>query len=409
MAESHEVHRAHGNGSLSVALIGPDETRRKEIAGVLAECQGVRVQEFTSYPVDLDEIPKMLEEHHDAVIVDLDSNPGLALRIVESICDDGSRTVMVFSAQADREQVVRCMRAGARELLVLPITATSMAEALGRITVRLPGSHPAKRKTGRVFVFIGAKGGCGVTTVASIFAVSLAKESGDKTLLIDLGITLGDVAINLGISSSFSTDSAFQDSNRLDKNFLSSLLTKHASGLFVLAAPGEFPRTEVTVDAVNKLLSVARQSFDYVVVDAGSRLDLKNSDLFDISATTYLVTQIGVSELRNANRLITQFFATKGRKLQIILNRYTPHNIFFDEEDITKALTRPAQWKIPNDSAAARRTRKPSSPLALEDSPIPNAVRHMARKACGLPEKLEKKKGFSFFKEQGISFFKRAQ
>ena len=397
MTELHEVHGAQGAGALSVALFAPDEPRRKEIAGVLAACPGVRVQEFSSYPADPDEIHKMLEEHHGVVIVDLDGNPELALNIVESICDDGSRTVMVFSAQADKELVVRCMRAGARELLYLPITAADMADALARITVRLPGSHPAKRKTGQLFVFIGAKGGCGVTTVASIFAVLLAQESREKTLLIDLGIPLGDVAINLGISAKFSTDSAFQDTSRLDANFLASLLTMHSSGLFVLAAPGEFPRSEATVEAVNKLLAVARQSFDYVVVDAGCRLDLKNSGLFDISATTYLVAQVSISELRNANRLISQFFATKGRKLQIILNRFIPHNILFGEEHITKALTRPAQWRIPNDSASARRTRDTSSTFALEDSPIPIAIRKMARKACGLPEKTEEKKGFSFF------------
>ncbi len=391
-----EVHGAHGAGALSVALIGPDEPRRKAIATALAECPGARVQEFSSYPADLD-VPKMLEEHHDVVIVDLDGDPKLALNVVESICDDGSRTVMVFSQQADQEQVVRCMRAGARELLVLPITAADMAAALDRVSVRLPGAHPARRKAGHLLVFLGAKGGCGVTTIASNFAVLLAQESGEKTLLIDLGIPLGDVAINLGIAAKFTTHDAFQDPSRLDTNFLSSLLTMHSTGLFVLAAPGEFSRTEASVDAVDKLLAVARQSFDYVVVDAGYRLDLKDSALFDISATTYLVTQVDISELRNANRLISQFFATKGRKLQIVLNRYTSRNILFDEEHITKALTRPAQWKIPNDYAAAQRTRHAATPLALEDSPISIVLRQMARKACGLPEMSEKKKGFSLF------------
>ena len=397
MPKLHEVHGALGAGVISVALIGPDETRRKAIASVLAECPGVRVQEFSSYPADIDEVPKMLEEHHDVVIVDLDGDPELALNVVESICDDGSRTVMVFSEKADHDLVVRCMRAGARELLVLPITAADMTDALARITVRLPGSRPTKRKAGHLLVFIGTKGGCGVTTIASNFAVSLAKESGERTLLIDLGIPLGDVAINLGIVAKYSTDSAFQDSSRLDTNFLSSLLTMHSSGLFVLAAPGAFPQNKITADVVDKLLAVARQSFDYVVVDAGYRLDLKDSALFDNSATTYLVTQADISELRNSNRLISQFFAARGRKLQIVLNRYTPRNILFNEEHITKALTRPAQWKIPNDYAAARRTRHAATPLALEDSPISIVLRQMARKACGLPEKNEKKKGFSLF------------
>jgi pilus assembly protein CpaE len=397
MPELQEVPVTQGVGEISVALFGPDEPRRKAIATALAECPGVRVQEFSSYPADSEEVHKMLEEHHDVVIVDLDGSPDLALNIVESICDDGSRTVMVFSEKADQKLVVQCMRAGARELLVLPITAADMADALERVSVRLPGARPAKRNTGHLFVFLGAKGGCGVTTIASNFAISLAQESGERTLLIDLGIPLGDVAINLGIVAKYSTDNAFQDSNRLDSNFLSSLLTEHSSGLFVLTAPVEFSRTEVTAEAVDKLLAVARQSFDYVVVDAGYRHDLRDSGLFDTSATAYLVTQVDISELRNANRLITQFFATKGRKLQIVLNRYTPQNLLLGEEYITKALTRPAQWRIPNDYAAARRTRHAATPLAMENSPISIAIRQMARKACGLPEKSEKKKGFSFF------------
>ena len=397
MPKLHEVHGALGTGVLSVALIGPDEPRRKAIASVLAECPGVHVQEISSYPADLDDIPKMLEEHHDVVIVDLDGDPKLALNMVESICDDGSRTVMVFSEKADHELVMRCMRAGARELLVLPITTTDMAAALARITVRLPRSRHAKRKAGHLLVFLGAKGGCGVTTIASNFAVSLAKESGKRTLLIDLGIPLGDVAINLGIAAKFSTDSAFQNSSRLDTNFLSSLLTMHSSGLFVLAAPGAFPQSKITADVVDKLLAVARQSFDYVVVDAGYRPDLKDSALGDSSATIYLVTRVDISELRNANRLISQFFATRGRKLHIILNRYTPKNMLFNEEHVTKALTRPAQWRIPNDPVSARRARHAAVPLALENSPISNVIRQMARKACGLHEKDEKKKGFSLF------------
>jgi pilus assembly protein CpaE len=154
------------------------------------------------------------------------------------------------------------------------------------------------------------------------------------------------------------------------------------------------------MDAVNKLLAVARQNFDYVVVDAGSRLDLKDSALFDASAIIYLVTQVGVSELRNANRLVTRFFASRDGNLQIVLNRYTPRALLFDETHITKALTRPAQWRIPDDFASARRTRNTATPLALEDSPISIAIRQMARKACGLPDSPEKKKGFSIF---GIS------
>jgi pilus assembly protein CpaE len=252
---------------------------------------------------------------------------------------------------------------------------------------------------GSFIVFLGTKGGCGVTTLASNFAVSLARESHEKVLLIDFGLPLGDVAIHLGIAAEYSTENALRDIGRMDTNLLFTLLTRHNSGLYVLSAPAEFPVTTVNPEQIEKLLSVARQSFDYVIIDAGSRIDLMNSALFDVMGTIYLVTQIGVSELRNANRLISQFFATRGRKLQIVINRYLPQSMLFDEEHIRKALTREAQWKIPNDSVSARRTRNTSTVLMQEDSPISDAIRKMARKACGLSEEEQPaKKGLlSFF------------
>ncbi|HMD78333.1 MAG TPA: AAA family ATPase [Terracidiphilus sp.] len=384
---------------LSIALIGPEEQRRNEVAGALADVQNGTIREFSSYPPDLVDLPRMLDRLHDVILVDLDCDPDYAFDLVQSICAHGSATVMVYSARADLELAIRCMRAGAREFFTLPLAANDMSDALARISVRRPGAFHAKR-AGKLFVFLGAKGGCGVTTLASNFAISLAQESGQKTMLIDLGLPLGDAAINLGMAVEYSTHNALHDSSRLDANFLSSLLATHSSGLSVLAAPGEFPRTETPMDAVNKLLAVARQNFDYVVVDAGSRLDLKDSALFDASAIIYLVTQVGISELRNANRLVTRFFASRDGNLQIVLNRYTPRALLFDETHITKALTRPAQWRIPDDFASARRTRNTATPLALEDSPISIAIRQMARKACGLPESPEKKKGFSIF---GIS------
>jgi pilus assembly protein CpaE len=386
-----------GSSVLSIALIGPEEQRRREVASALAGSQAAVTREFSSYPPDLDDVARLLEQHYDVVIVDLDSNPEYALDLVESVCTSGTATVMVYSAQADAELLVRCMRAGAREFLTLPLAPGAMDEALVRASVRRPAVSLTRKTIGRLLVFLGAKGGAGVTTLASNFAVSLAKESGKSTLLIDLDLPLGDAALGLGITAQYSTVNALQNFNRLDSTFLSTLLTKHSSGLSVLAAPGKFAQAPVSNEAVDKLLAVARQGFDYVVVDAGSRLDLAGTALFDESSTVYLVTQVGIAELRNSNRLVTEFFTGRGPKLEIVINRYNPRSLEVDEEHITKALTRPAQWKIPNDYAAVRETQNTATPLTLGNSPISRTIRQMARSACGLPLNPEKKKGFKLF------------
>lgn len=387
-----------GADPLSIALIGPDEGLRKAAAGALAECQGGIVREFSSYPAGLDDVPSLLEDQYSVIIIDLDNNPEYALELVECICATNSVTVMVLSAKADPDLLVRCMRAGAREFLTPPFSSSTMAEALVRAAARRPANQPKERTTSKLFVFLGAKGGAGVTTVACNFAVALGQESGQSTLLIDLDLPLGDAALNLGIQAEYSTINALQDVSRMDASFLAKLLVKHSSGVFVLAAPGKFPQFQASNEAIDKLLSTAAQKFENVVVDVGSRLDLTGTALFKDASTIYLVTQAGIPELRNSNRLISQFFAEGGPKLQIVVNRYEPRSLGVADEHITKALTRPADWKIPNDYGAVRQMQNTATPLALSDSPISRLIREMARSACGLAAIAAKRKGFSLFK-----------
>jgi len=258
---------------------------------------------------------------------------------------------------------------------------------------------PEKKTGGRLLVFLSAKGGSGVTTLACNYAISLAQESRKRTLLIDMNLPLGDAAINLGVRAQYSTLNALENFSRLDSNFLSGMLVQHSSGLLVLAAPTELVTAQTSDDAVDKLLAVACQDFDYVVVDAGSRLDLQHTHLFDESVTVYLVTQVGVSELRNSNRLITKLSAEGCPKLEIVINRYDPNSQEIDEAQVTKALTRQAEWKIPNNYAAVRRMQNTAVSLMHEDSKISRAIREMSRSVSGevAEEKKGKKRGFSLF------------
>jgi pilus assembly protein CpaE len=383
--------------ALSIVLIVPDAARRREIANAIEAIGNVQIRQIPAYPAGLEELPHLLLPQPDVVILELDTDPEFTIEIVGAISSSAASTVMVFSQHSDLDMTVRCMRAGARDFLNLPIVQRDLAHALARAAVRRPGTIRTMRTSGKIFAFLGAKGGCGVTTLASNFAVALAQESHRKTLLIDFAMPLGDVALNLGVTAEYSIADALREIARLDARFLASLLTTHSSELSILPAPNEFNDGDLPIDAIDKLLSVARQSFEFIVVDCGSRLDFKRSALFEPSSIVYLVAQVGISELRNANRLITKFFASRDRSLQVVLNRYTPQSLIYDESLITKALTRPAQWRIPDDYATARRTQSLAKPLVLQDSPIAVAIRQMARHAAGLPEQEEKKKGFSFF------------
>lgn len=385
---------ALGTNVLSVALIGPDEAGRKAMARALSGPQATVTREFSAYP-DLDDMPRLLEAGHDIIVVELDTNPEHALDLVEYICGNGSGTVMVYSSHSDSEMLVRCMRAGAREYLTQPVSASAMAEALVRASVRRPAVRAPKKVGGKVLVFAGTKGGAGTTTLAANFAAALAEESKRPTALLDLGFPLGNAALDLGLTAQHSTANALQNVDRLDSIFLSRLLTQHRSGLSVLPAPDRYSSAQMSEESIGKLISVTRQDFDYVVIDAGSPSGSSYQSLFDLASTVYLVSQVSIPELRNANRLITAFFAKDSSRLEVVLNRYAARVASIDEENINKALTVDAKWKVPSDYPAVRRAQNTASALIETDSPISRVVRQMARTACGLPPE-KKKKGFLF-------------
>ena len=377
---------------LSIALISPNRRQREAAALVLASCTGYEIAEFSSYPVRLDEASQMMDQKYGVAIIDLDGDPEFALQLVESISADGFATVMVYSETADPELLVRCMRAGAREFLTLPLEQRVVEEALTRAAARQPVVRTSKKRAGKLFAFVGSKGGAGATTLACNFAVALAKESQEKTLLIDLDLPLGDAALNLGVTAEFSAVDALDAAERLDAQFLSKLLVKHNSGLWMLAAPGKFKPYQPAYAAIDQLLNVARNEFENVVVDLGSQLEMMETAAYREATTVYLVTQSGIPELRNSNRMIQEYFGGSVPKLEIVLNRFESRGQSVPEEHITKALTRPAQWKIPNDYSAVRNMQISATPLVLTDSPISRQIRKMVNAVTGKSETVKSKK-----------------
>jgi len=399
MPKDHKGSVSPERVTLSVAILDIDAKRRKAAAAALSGIRKLQIAEIPSFPLKAGDLAQLLPAPFNVVLFNVDCDPDLALALAEHLSANSRTYVMVYSSRPDMKMAVHLMRAGAREFFTAPIDSAEIAAALDRAAEHCAATIQQSQTNSRLFVFLGTKGGCGVTTLAANFALALALESEGKTLLVDFGLPLGDVAINLGMKTEYSVANALQHPERLDARLLSTLVAKHNTGLSVLAAPSGFTDTPATPDAIEALVYVASESYDFIVIDAGSRIDLFGTSLFDKSAVVYLITQVGISELLNANRMISKFFFTRDQTLQIVLNRYKPSELLFDERKITEALTRSPQWKIPDDYAAARRTRETAMPMVLIDSAIARAIREMAKSAAGLlDEKSEKRGLFSFLR-----------
>lgn len=382
---------------LSAVVLGADEARRRALGAALAGTQAEIVREGPLPTLDL--LPAALGRDCDILIIDIEADPEHGLELVEAarVADSGL-TVMVYARSSDPELIVRCMRAGAREFLRDPLLPAAVTEALVHAAVRRDEQKRLRKPPGKCLVFAGAKGGAGVTTVASNFAVALANEMKDSVVLVDLDLRLGDVALCLGVSGEFSSLDALANESRMDSDLVSKLLVKHNSGLHILAAPSVHNSFEPTASGVVRLINILRADFPWVIVDAGTAFGEYEASLFEMADKVYLVTQVSVSDLRNAHRFITALFPGEAvRKLEIVLNRYAVRAGEIDEQSIADALTMAPAWKIPSDYATVHWAQNAATALVNKDGPVTRALTAMARAACGAPPVEVRKKRFSLF------------
>lgn len=395
---SNTIPDSANSNDLSVVLIVPNPTRRLLLATALAGSRFTVVREFGVYPSEHD-VSDIVRLDYRVVIVDLDDDVELAIRTIEILSMRSlSVTVMAYSSRNDSALLRRSMQAGAREFLIAPLPPGALAEAFARTVSRSPKSDKA---AGKLLVFVPSKGGVGVTTIAANFALSLTKESGAKVVVVDLDFQLGEIALGLGMTASFSVVDALLNPTRLDKEFLATLLLRHSSGLAVLSSPEEYTFFDSPVDGgADKLFQILRAEFDYVVVDTGTCHGKIQEMLFGLADKLYLITEMTFPGLRNAHRLVAFLSARDGsRALEVVINRSNSRHTDIDENSATKALGRPINWRVPNAYAAARAAQDSGVPLAMEDSPITRVLIQMARAACGKPLTPQKKasRGFSLF------------
>jgi pilus assembly protein CpaE len=383
---------------LSIAILDPNFERRNAVTGILCGLGSNAIRPRVTSLMNMEDFRSLVKQDFRIVFVAVDGDPEDAMKTIEAVCSSGSAIAVAYSPSTNDDLLINCMRGGVREFLIYPFSPAVVEAALIRVNGRGLPAPEEKKVVGKSFVFIGAKGGSGGTTAACNFAISMAKDSKKETLLIDLDLPLGDASLVLGVPGEFSTFDALSDPDRLDSTFLRKILAQHSSGLYVLGAPGQFVGSRVTREAIERLIEVACRTFEYVVVDAGSHWDLAQTRVFDMVSTIYLVTQVGIAELRNANRLITGCLQPYSQKLEIVLNRYKDMKFGMESDAVERALTRQADWRIPNDFLAVQEMQNTATPLALKESRIQRAIQKMAQIASGLPnEQDRKKKKFGLF------------
>ena len=115
-----------------------------------------------------------------------------------------------------------------------------------------------------------AAGGVGTTTLAlqTAFQLHNSVSRGASTCIVDLNFQQGACAEYLDLDPRFDITEIENQPERLDRQLLDAMLSKHASGLCVLAAPTKpSEMRSFNTDVVVRMLDLVSAYFDNVVID----------------------------------------------------------------------------------------------------------------------------------------------
>jgi len=263
--------------------------------------------------------------------------------------------IFVTSSRFEAEILVQALRAGVKEFFSQPIQLEELANALRKFKERQPGlpGSEIKRKKGKIIHIMGGKGGVGTTTVAVNLSTSLAQANPSQLVaLVDMNLLFGEIPTFLDVQSDFSWGEIVKNISRLDATYLTSVLAKHPSGMFVLPSPtGLDGMTPATPEIIEKLLTVMEETFDFVVIDGGQSIDEISLKVFQMADAVLVVSVLSLPCLTNVKRLLWTFqklgFPQK-ENVKVLVNRYHKRSLISLEE-AEKTIDQGIFWQIPND------------------------------------------------------------
>ena len=313
----------------------------------------------------------------DLFVVDIRADASSALVAIERLraAHDGV-PIFAIAAAAESDLILQAMRAGANEFFPWTPGAATQASrtmeesfhgALRRAATRREAASAGGRPPTVTHVFLGAKGGAGTTTVAVNCAVELARLTKRPTIIVDLKPSLGEVALFLGVRPRFTVLDAIENLHRLDKDFLRELLSRHKSGLDILAGSEQFDRPSAAdAGAVEELLRVLGRFYEHVVIDVGNTLNACAVAALYAAETLFLVTNPDVPSIRNAQRLVDRVrqLGAGSERVRVILNRVSDQHLIAPKQ-IETALGYGIHQSFASDYRTVSEALNSGVPLAL--------------------------------------------
>lgn len=264
---------------------------------------------------------------------------------------------VLVAAEQSTELLQQAFRAGVRDVLGMPVETAALYESIERVARTLSGfpASPPPTETpsmhGRVIAVTSTKGGSGKSVVATNLATVLAQQTPGPVVLLDGDLQFGDVAVMMRLGASHTLAEAVTAGDRLDSQYLRSLLVRHEpSGLLVLMAPLDPSFAElVSAKDILRIIELLRGFCTHVVVDTQAGLNDVTLAVIEQSDDSLMVASTDVPNIKDTKIGLQTLhrLGVDASKLTLVLNRANS-KVYLDISEVEHTLGMKAEHQIPS-------------------------------------------------------------
>jgi pilus assembly protein CpaE len=237
----------------------------------------------------------------------------------------GAAPVIVAIPQFDVNLARQLLQMRVADFLVKPVQPLDLVRACARAAQGAKSGSTANEA--RIYTFLPASGGVGLTTLAIETAMQLMRGGGDRasTCLVDLDFQHGSCCDYLDLEPRLDLDEIEPRPERLDRQLLEVMLSEHPSGLKVIAAPSRpAEMRNFDFEVVTRLLDLVAAHFDNVVIDVPRTWFAWTDSVLVGSNRLFIVTEMTVPGIKHARHLVSVIRErlADGPRPEVIVNRF---------------------------------------------------------------------------------------
>lgn len=362
-----------------ILAVVPDHDTLDRIRGMLQDQQ---IRDELQLEATFDAVLRRLREGATprVLLLDLSNSPSpfAVLGAARTAGGEGLKIVTLGTVN-DVGLYRDLIAAGASDYLVKPISREAFASALEN---EGGATGAAGGWLGQIVAFIGSRGGLGTTTMAVACAWILAEQYEAPTILLDLDLHFGTVALKLDVEPGSGLCEVLEQPSRIDALFVDRAAVKITDRLRVLAAEASVAETQIVdAGAIDVLLYELHRKFGWVVVDLPRWITPTQRIVLSAANRVVLVCERSLDGLRDTIRLQT-LLREHAPQCQVLLvdSGVAAERAGIAKAEFEKAVGKPFDLTLSNDAAAAAAATNAGqpAPVAAPRSPLARDAERLA-------------------------------